>query len=121
MRVFSKKEVIVASDKRGVLNIKTMAGLVDGRRIRTSAGALLEMSMIEMEKQRLRKEMLRAEQRSAAIRARMGELEVKQHRLQQFVERPNPETPLTTSLGVAPPLPIHTAPTDRLKRRQLSY
>lgn len=111
----------MASEKRGVLNIKTMAGLVDGRRIRTSAGALLEMSMIEMEKQRLRKEMLRAEQRSAEIRARMAELEVKQHRLQQFVERPNVDAPLASSLGAAAPLPIYTAPTDRLKRRQLSY
>ncbi len=112
----------MAADKRGVLNIKTMASLVDGRRIRTSAGALLEMSMIEMEKQRLKKEMLRAEQRSAEIRARMAELDVKQVRLQLFVERPSVDIQLSAaSLSAAQPLPIFTAPTDRLKRRQLSY
>jgi hypothetical protein len=112
----------MAAEKRGVLNIKTMAGLVDGRRIRTSAGALLEMSMIEMEKQRLKKEMLRAELRSAEIRARLAELEVKQHRLQLFVERPNIDIQYNIPVfGAASPLPIHTAPTDRMKRRQLSY
>lgn len=108
-------------EKRGVLHIKTMAGLVDGRRTRTSSGALLEMSMIEMEKQRLMKEMLRSEQRCVEIRGRMVEIETKQRRIQKFVEMPFGEMQTNQTLPAASPLPIHTAPTDRLKRRQLSY
>ena len=50
----------MAIEKRGVQHIKTLAGLVDGRRTRTSSGALLELSMLEMEKQRLVLEMQRA-------------------------------------------------------------
>lgn len=114
----------MATEKRGVVHIKTMAGLVDVRRTRTSAGALLELSMLEMEKQRLKKEMLRAENRSSEIRDRMSEIETKQRRLQLFVDRPMTEVQSTvtpTSLGAAPPLPIFTAPTDRLKRRALAY
>ena len=41
----------MVTEKRGVQQIKTMGGIVDGRRTRTSAGALLELSMLEMEKQ----------------------------------------------------------------------
>lgn len=111
----------MATDKRGVQHIKTMAGLVDGRRTRTSSGALLELSMLEMEKQRLMKEMRRSEQRCAEIRGRMTEIEAKQHRLQRFVDKPYGETQTNQALPAASPLPIHSAPTDKLKRRQLSY
>lgn len=111
----------MATEKRGVLHIKTMAGLVDGRRTRTSSGALLEMSMIEMEKQRLMKEMLRSEQRCVEIRGRIAEIEAKQRRIQKFVEVPFGEMQTNRPLLAASPLPIHAAPTDRLKRRQLSY
>src|SRR3990172_11108719 len=58
----------VALEKRGVQHLKTMAGLVDARRTRTSSGALLELSMLEMEKQRLLLEMRRAERRGAGVR-----------------------------------------------------
>lgn len=111
----------MATEKRGVLHIKTMAGLVDGRRTRSSSGALLEMSMIEMEKQRLMKEMLRAEQRCVEIRGRIVEIEAKQRRIQKFVELPFSEMQTNRALLAASPLPIHSAPVDRLKRRQLSY
>ncbi len=114
----------MATDKRGVMHIKTMAELVDVRRSRTSAGALLELSMLEMEKQRLKKEMVRAENRGAEIATRMREIETKQCRLQSFVERPVmdfPSAQSSTAPGAAPPLPIFTAPTDGLKRRALAY
>lgn len=110
----------MSSDKRGVQQIKTMGGIVDARRIRTSAGALLELSMLEMEKQRLMKEMKRAERRCIEIRARVAEIETKQVRLQRSVDRPYAETQANQALA-AMPLPIHTAPTDRLKRRSLAY
>ena len=114
----------MATEKRGVTHIKTMAALVDARRSRTSAGALLELAMLEMEKQRLKKEMLRAESRGAEIATRMREIEAKQCRLQSFVERAETDfSPVQSSpsMGAAPPLPIFTAPTDGLKRRALAY
>ena len=111
----------MASEKRGVQHIKTMAGLVDGRRTRTSAGALLELSMLEMEKQRLVLEMRRAERRCAEIRGRLAEIEGKQHRLQRFVEKRSGEVQAPQAHTVSSPLPIHSAPTDKLKRRRLSY
>jgi hypothetical protein len=111
----------VALEKRGVQHIKTMAGLVDGRRTRTSSGALLELSMLEMEKQRLVLEMRRAEHRCTEICGRLTEIEAKQHRLQRFVEKPSEEAQAHQVHTVAASLPIHSAPTDKLKRRRLSY
>ena len=111
----------MALEKRGVQHIKTMAGLVDGRRTRTSSGALLELSMLEMEKQRLVQEMRRAERRCAEIRGRLTEIDKKGLRLQQFVEKLNGEAQAPQAHTVASPLPIHSAPTDKLKRRRLSY
>ncbi len=109
----------MADERRGVQQIRTLAGLVDGRRARTSAGALLELSMLELEKTRLTKEIQRADRRCAEIRRRLAEIDAKQHRLQRFVERPQGEAP--QSEAVAAPLPIHTVPVDKLKRRRLSY
>jgi hypothetical protein len=111
----------MVTEKRGVQQIKTMGGIVDGRRTRTSAGALLELSMLEMEKQRLSKEMKRAETRCLEIRARVTEIESKQVRLQRFVDRPIVAFQDPSAAIAATPFPIHTAPADRLKRRALSY
>jgi hypothetical protein len=120
----AKQVRIMTAELRGVMQIKTMGGLIDARRTRTSAGALLELSMLEMEKERLKKEMLRAERRIGEIRARSHDIETKQQRLNQFVERsaeisPAVEAALTRSTASA--LPIHQAPADGFKRRQLSY
>ena len=111
----------MASEKRGVQHIKTMAGLVDGRRTRTSAGALLELSMLEMEKRRLVLEMQRAERRCAEIRERVADIDKKGLRLQRFVEKLNGEVQAPQVLTAASSLPIHSAPADKLKRRRLSY
>ncbi len=111
----------MASEKRGVQHIKTMAGLVDARRTRTSAGALLELSMLEMEKQRLVQEMQRAERRCAEIRARVADIEKKGLRLQRFVEKVNSDAQAPQVFTAASSFPIHSAPADKLKRRRLSY
>lgn len=111
----------MATEKRGVQHLKTMAGLVDGRRTRTSSGALLELSMLEMEKQRLVLEMQRAERRCAEIRGRLTEIGNKGLRLQRFVERPNGEVQAPQTQTDASPLRIHSPPTGKLKRRRLSY
>ncbi len=111
----------MATDKRGVQQIKTMGGIVDGRRVRTSSRALLVLYIVVLEEQRLTTELYRPENRSAEIRARVHEIDTKQLRLQRFVERPLAAYQAGQALAAAPPLPIHTAPTDRLKRRALSY
>ena len=111
----------MALEKRGVRHIKTMAGLVDGSRTRTSAGALLELSMLEMEKQRLGLEMRRTEQRCSEIRGRLTEIDKKGLRLQRFVEKLNGEAQAPQAHSAASPLPIHSVSTDKLKRRRLSY
>ena len=114
----------MAFDKRGVQHLKTLAGLVDGRRSRTSSGALLELSMLEMERQRLTKEVERAARRGAEIRGQLAEIDRKQLRLHRFVEKRNAgaaAAPGSALLPAPSPMQIHTAPTDKLKRRQLSY
>ncbi|MBI4720312.1 MAG: hypothetical protein HY770_03635 [Chitinivibrionia bacterium] len=108
-------------ERRGVTHIHTMAGLVDGRRARSPHGALLELSMLELEKVRLTREMQRADRRCADIRKRLAEIDAKQHRLQRFVEEPHGEAQAHQAHTVALPLPIHSAPTDKLKKRRLCY
>ncbi len=78
----------MATMKRGLQGIKTMAALVDGRRTRSSAGALLELSTLENEKQRLQQELDRGRRRHAEIKARLAEIAVKEKRLYEFVKRP---------------------------------
>jgi len=111
----------MASERRSVQHLKTLAGLVDGRRARTSAGALLELSMLEMEKQRLVKEVQRAERRGAEIRVRLDEIDKKGSRLQRFVEKRTAEVLTAAVCTAASPLQTHSALPDKLKRRQLSY
>lgn len=112
----------MGTDTRGVQQIKTMGSIVDGRRTRTSAGALIELSMLEMEKQRLTKELERAQRRGLDIQTRVREIETKQVRLQRFVDRPIAAFQANGALGAASPLPIHTAPVEqRMKRRSLTY
>ncbi len=104
-------------DRRGVTSLRTMAGLVDARRARTSQGALLELSMLEVEKTRLNSEMARAERRCADIRKRIVQINAKAQSLHRFVQKP--------ASGVAPeaaaPFPTYTAPRDKVKNRRLSY
>ncbi len=104
-------------ERRGVTSLRTMAGLVDARRARTSQGALLELSMLEVEKTRLSSEMARAERRCADIRKRIAQINTKAQGLHRFVQQP--------ASGAAPeaaaPFPIYTAPRDKVKSRRLSY
>lgn len=78
----------------------------------------MELSMLEMEKTRLTKEIQRADRRCAEIRKRLAEITTKQARLQRFVEKPQGD-----GLGDVPaaPLPVHKTPAEKLKRRRLSY
>ena len=61
------------------------------------------------------------ERRCAEIRGRLTEIGKKGLRLQRFVEKLNGEAQAPEARTVASPLAIHSAPTDKLKRRRLSY
>lgn len=105
-------------ERRGVTHLRTMAGLVDGRRSRSSHGALLELSMLEVEKTRLSGEMERAERRCAEIRKRIAQIDAKARRLYRFVKEPAKSASETVA---AAPFPAYTVPRDKVKSRRLSY
>ena len=114
----------MAIEQRGVRNLKTMAGMQDARRSRTASGALLELSMLEMERHRLTLEMQRAEVRSAEVRRRMEEIDLKAARLHLFVEKRSVSAEVASGpavLAAARPLMIHAAMPDKMKRRALQY
>lgn len=108
----------MANECKGIQRIRTMGQLVDGRRSRTPAGALMELSMLEMEKDRLTLEIRRSDRRCADIRQRLGEIEAKQNMLKRFVAEPQVAQPQE---GGATDLTVHSLPKDRLKRRRLCY
>jgi len=103
-------------ERRGVTHLRTMAGLRDARSSRTSHGALLELSMLEVEKLRLTGEVQRAERRCADIRKRIAEIDIKAQRLHLFVEKPSMGAP---GVAAADPFPTHTL--GQVKHRRLSY
>jgi isopentenyl diphosphate isomerase/L-lactate dehydrogenase-like FMN-dependent dehydrogenase len=105
-------------ERRGLTHLRTMAGLRDASRNRTSHGALLELSMLGAETLRLTTEMQRAERRCADIRKRIAEIDIKAHRLHRFVEKPFMDAP---SVAEADPRPTHTVPPGKAKSRRLSY
>lgn len=80
----------MATARRSVRSIKTMAGLVDRRRARTTSGALLEMSVLAGEKERLQQELSAARRRRAEIENRLAEIAEKEGRLRALVKDPVP-------------------------------
>ncbi len=99
--------------KKSLQSIRTMAGLLDGRRARSTAGALLELSGLANERQRLQQELDRGQRRQAEIHARLEEIAAKEKRLQKFIKTPN------ASSG-ARPLPIADLP-QCVQTRELQY
>ena len=117
---------------KGVSGIRTMARLVDGRKTRTPAGALLELSALANEKQLLNRELQRWARRHGEISARLGEIRAKEDRLLQVaqgaVEVPLPNAPdnstLLGSTRTSPPCTDARAEalcTDRLRTQDFSY
>jgi predicted nuclease with TOPRIM domain len=74
--------------KRGLRGVKTMAGLSDRRRSRSAAGALLELSVLAREKERLGHELAAAERRRNDIQNRLAEIAEKEGRLKDFIKDP---------------------------------
>lgn len=103
----------MATARKSLRGIKTMAALVDRRRSRTAAGALLEMSALANEKERLNQELAAARRRHDEIGSRLAEIADKEQRLQAFIKNP---LLITSALA---------APTEekprRVKTRELRY
>jgi hypothetical protein len=102
----------MAGSRKGVRSIKTMAALVDRRRSRTTAGALLEMSVLANEKERLRQELEAAERRRLEIEARLVEIEEKEGRLAAFLQDP--------TLKATNHAPVTEGP-QGVKMKEISY
>ena len=109
----------MANNIRGIQQVRTMGGLTDQRRTRTSAGALMEMSVLESEKMRLTLNE-RTERHLVEIRQRLADINAKQLRLQAFVDSPQAggEKP---SVADSSAFPIYTPQSDGLRKRRLSY
>jgi hypothetical protein len=73
-------------ERKSVRGIRTMGALVDSRRTRTAAGALLELSAMANEKLLLHKELERSKNRKAEIQKRLGEIAAKEQRLMAIVQ-----------------------------------
>lgn len=102
----------MATARKHLRSLKTMAALVDRRRARTPAGALLELSVLANEKERLSKELAAARRRRTEIEIRLAEITEKEGRLHQFVKTG------ATATGAEP------AATDaprRWKSKEISY
>ena len=102
----------MAAERKGAGQIKSVRALLDRRRSRTSGGALMELSTLANERERLLAEQARLARRHSNIQARLAEIADTQVRLQQFVQ---------VATGAEPqPLPVADAP-RRLVTRQLDY
>ncbi|MGC8642539.1 MAG: hypothetical protein ACP5XB_22005 [Isosphaeraceae bacterium] len=120
----------MAIDRKGVMGIRTMAALVDQRRTRTAAGALLELSALANEKLLLEREVARASRRGAEIRRRLKEIAAKEDRLMKIVQGAPPAQAASVQ-AVPPQTPPSPAPepvavadpvlTGRFKISEFSY
>ena len=90
-----------------------MGILVDRRRARTSAGALLELSTLANERQRLQYELERWRRRYAEIEARLAEIREKEQWLHNFVQGATESHP-------AKPIPL-AGELQRVQARELNY
>lgn len=93
-----------------------MAALVDQRRTRTAAGALIELSALANEKLLLDREVSRAARRDIEIQRRLKEIAAKEDRLMKLAQgsAPAPE-PVFETRPSFPATPNNTVemPTDR--------
>jgi hypothetical protein len=81
-----------ASNRRGIGSIRTMRSLVDARKTRTPATALLELSSLAYEKELLQRELERRQRRHEEITSRLAEIADKEQQLRAIAD-----------VGAAPP------------------
>jgi hypothetical protein len=112
----SKEEDIVSRERKSVQGIRTMGALVDTRRTRTSAGALLELSALSNEKVLLTRELDRWKTRHVDIEKRLGEIAAKERRLMTFVQASEASHGASTPVSALEP-----TVEGRVKFKELSY
>ncbi|MDR3637649.1 MAG: hypothetical protein P4L84_27835 [Isosphaeraceae bacterium] len=118
----------MATERPNLRSIKTLSKLLDGRRARTPAGALLEMSAMANEKLLLTKELERGNRRRAEIDSRLAEIHAKSERLLAFVQNPAAAVaePARVANGPESPVPPTATPAappalGRFKTTELNY
>ena len=112
-------------ERRGVRGIKTMAALVDQRRTRTPAGALIELSALANEKLLLEREVARTSRRGVDIQRRFLEIAAKEDRLMKFAQGvippPGPIVQTETAPSAAPRTPMELPTSSRFKVSEFNY
>ncbi|MCG5514367.1 hypothetical protein [Ectothiorhodospira shaposhnikovii] len=94
--------------------VKTLSSIVDHRRSRSSSGALMELAMLEIERQRLVLEQERMAARNQEINRRLESITNKSALLYQFVERPDAipavkgNESMSATAGLMPGLRVRT-------------
>jgi predicted nuclease with TOPRIM domain len=78
---------------RSLRSIRTVRSLVDGRKARSRAGALLELSALATEKELLTRELDRWHQRKREIETRLAEIAEKEQRLEVAAKAPPAAAP----------------------------
>ncbi len=115
----------MAFERRGVQGIRTMGALVDQRRTRTAAGALIELSAMANEKLLLEREIARASRRGIEIRRRLKEIAVKEDRLMKLAQGAAPaQEPASQRLPVpsaTPETPVEMPTSSRFKISEFTY
>ncbi len=112
-------------ERRGVQGIRTMAALVDQRRTRTVAGALIELSALANEKLLLDREVARAARRGIEIQRRLKEIAAKEERLMKLARGEAQPQETVRETGPVPAAPavaaVETANNSRFKISEFSY
>ena len=97
---------------------RTLSALVDRRRTRTPAGALLELSAMASEKQLLTREVDRWNRRNGEIQARLADIADKERRLMAVVGGSIPDP---SDVEAAKAVAAATAAGSRIKVKEFSY
>jgi hypothetical protein len=115
----------VQTERKGVMGIRTMSALLEQRRSRTSAGALLELSAMANEKLLLEREVARASRRNTEIQRRLKEIAAKEERLMKIVRgakfAPVEGCPARPALPAEPVTTVEPPPSSRFKVSEFSY
>jgi hypothetical protein len=106
----------VPNERRSIQSIRTMGALVDSRRTRSAAGALLELSAMANEKMLLHKELERWTRRHKEIQARLSDLGTKEQRLLALVQSKGAVAASTSS-----PPDVDPSLSRRVKVKEFTY
>jgi len=100
----------MAIARKSLRNVKTLGSLAEKRRVRTPSTALLELSVLANEKQRLHQETAAMDRRRSEIDRRLDEIKEKENRLQAFIGNPS-------LIGLVPSF----QPTKRVRAKEFGY